>query len=208
MRALGIDSTTVTASASAAWGYPTAAATLPLIISDCEWLKWTDDENPPGTVVTLFFHDGNTTDDCAAQAGSDADADGRLPGGFGWLDTDGDCVAEVIEDTLVVEDPGASPSSGCSAEEVYNTFYQETIFVPFFDDVFGLGANGTYVIAGFGAFRVTGYNFGGQYKAPDSATAPCSGDLRCVQGYFTTGVVYEGPLGGQNRGLVVVKLIG
>ena len=207
MRVLGIDSTKVTADAAAAWGYPTAAATLPLIISDCEWLEYTEAPAVPGTTVTLLFHDGATTDDCAAQANSDANGDERLPGGFGWLLTDGDCEAEVSSTDWVMDDPGASPSRGCDSEALYDLIFEQTIFVPFFDDLAGSGSGGTYHIAGFGAFYVTGYNFGGQYKTPDASSAPCKGDLRCLRGYFTTGVVYEGPLGGQNRGLVVVKLI-
>jgi len=203
MRALGIDSTKVTADAAAAWGYPTSAAALPIIISDCEWFL----RPGAGVTTTLFFHAGSDTDDCAAQAGSDTDGNDRLPGGFGWLLTGGDCSAEISSDDWVTEDPGASPSRGCDATALRDIVYQETILVPFFDDVWGLGANGTYKIAGFGAFHVTGYNFGGQYKAPSASEAPCSGELRCLEGFFTTSVVYEGPLGGQNRGVVVVKLI-
>ena len=206
MRVLGIDSTKVTADAAAAWGYPTAAATLPLIISDCEWFKYANPETA-GEEVLLFFHDGADAGDCAAQAGSDKDGDGRLTGGFGWLLTGGDCEAPISAEDWVTESPGNNPSPGCDAAALYDLIFNETVFIPFFDDVWGLGSNGTYQIAGFGAFFVTGYNFGGQYKTPSMSTAPCKGAQNCLQGYFTTGVVYEGPLGGQNRGLVVVKLI-
>ena len=211
MRVLGIDSTTVTASATAAWGYPLWASAFPLIISDCEYNRFVDPitgpPDPPVT-VTIFFHQGNDTDDCAAQAGTDTDGDGRLPGGFGWLSTNEFCIAAVSSEDWVSEDPGASASNGCSAAELYDLMFNKTVPVPFFNDVAGLGANGEYHIAGVGAFHVTGYNFGGQYKTPTSSTAPCSGDDRCMSGYFTTDVIYEGPLGGENRGLVVVKLIG
>ncbi len=72
----------------------------------------------------------------------------------------------------------------------------------------GLGANGEYHIAGVGAFFVTGYNFGGQSKTPSAASAPCSGDDRCMSGFFTTDIDYTGTLGGVNRGLIIVKLTG
>ncbi len=204
MRVLGIDSTKVTADAIATWGYPTAAATLPLIISECEWERYGADE----IFTTLYFHDGADAEDCAAVAGSDKDGNGRLTGGFGWLATDGDCEAGVSEEDWVTEDPGASPTSGCDAAALYDLIFNKTVLIPFFEDVWGLGSNGTYQIAGFGALYVTGYNFGGQYKTPDASTAPCSGEQRCISGYFTTDVIYDGPLGGEYHGVVVVKLIG
>jgi Flp pilus assembly protein TadG len=207
MRVLGIDSTTVTADATAIWGYPSLAAAFPLIISECEW---------PGVAasteanqITILFHSGgqNDPDDCAAQAGQDEDGDGRLPGGFGWLETDGNCIGELQDGDRVAEDPGASASTGCSAQELYDLMFEKTVPVPYFDDVMGLGNNGSYHVKGVGAFHVTGYNFGGQYKTPDAASAPCSGDDRCLRGYFDPDVVFEGPLGGTYRGLIVVKLI-
>jgi hypothetical protein len=96
---------------------------------------------------------------------------------------------------------------------LYDLIYQKTVLIPYFDDttgagIQGLGANGEYHIAGLGAFHVTGYNFGGQYKAPSASLAPCSGDERCVRGYFTTAQIHDGPLGGENFGVVIVKLVG
>jgi hypothetical protein len=205
---VGIDSTTVHAEAKAVWGYPTGASALPLIFSDCEWFKRLD----PGTglpdpteVATIFFHDGNNTEDCNAQAGQDADLDGRLPGGFGWLDTDGSCAALIYDGDWVEDDPGASPSSGCSPAEMRDLILNnEAILIPFFDDVEGLGANGRYHIAGVGAFHPTGYHFGGQY----SENPPCFGDERCISGYFEAKLLEVGDLGGENRGVVIVRLVG
>jgi hypothetical protein len=138
----------------------------------------------------------------------DADEDGILSGGFGWLATDGDCIAAVLSGLWVGEDPGASPSTGCDADTLRSLILNKTVLVPYFNDTDGLGANGQYHIAGVGAFHVTGYNFGGQFKEPSSALAPCGGDERCVSGYFTTGIVDEGELGGVNRGVVIVRLVG
>ena len=152
---VGFDGTTVHAGASAAWGYPSGLATFPIIISECEWDRETnsgaslhdDDVLPPpaGTPTLLKFHSGNALarhDDCAAQAGQDADGDGRLPGGFGWLDTGGnDCVAEVTEDFWVDTDPGSSPSNGCSAATVEDELLNKIVFIPWFDDLQGTGAN-------------------------------------------------------------------
>jgi hypothetical protein len=210
MGVFGINETTVEAEAAAVWGYPTGAGALPLIISDCEWFKWVPDgviDPDDNTVRTIYFHDGNTTEDCSAQAGQDTDGDGILSGGFGWLETDGDCFASVLSGNWVGEDPGASPSTGCDADTLRALIYDKTVLIPYFNDTDGLGANGQYHIAGVGAFHITGYNFGGQFKEPSSALAPCGGDERCISGYFTTDITDQGELGGVNRGVVVVRLV-
>lgn len=210
MRVLGFESTTVTAEATATWGYPAGGSVLPLIVSDCEWFRFVDPETGPdeSTSVVLFFHDGRTTEPCNAQAGQDTDGDGVLAGGFGWVSTSGSCSADVGTDDWVSEDPGASPSTGCGADELRDLIFDRTVLIAYFDDTDGLGANGRYHVAGVGAFHVTGYNFGGQFRAPSTALAPCRGDERCISGYFSTAVIDEGDLGGEDRGVVIVRLIG
>lgn len=210
MRVFGFEGTTVKAEAKAVWGYPTGAGALPLIISDCEYFRYVDPDDGPNEslLVTIFFHDGNTAEDCNARAGQDTDGDGILSGGFGWVGTGGDCIATVLSGNWVGEDPGASPSTGCGPDDLRALIFNRTVLVPYFDDTDGLGANGLYHIAGVGAFHVTGYNFGGQFKEPSASLAPCGGDERCISGYFTTAVIDEGDLGGENRGVVIVRLVG
>jgi hypothetical protein len=177
---------------------------LPLIISECEF---PGADGIPGPERTLYFHDGNNTEPCNAQAGMDADGDGLLAGGFGWLNTDGGCDIALTIGQLSGEDPGSSPTTGCSVDAVRKIFEdQKPIPLPYFSDTEGLGAGGHYRIGGFGLFLITGYNFGGLFKAPDAASAPCHGDERCVRGYFVEGAVYDGEPGGPDHGIVVVKL--
>ena len=210
MPVFGYTGQTVHAEATAIWGYPTGGSALPLIISKCEYDRWVPPDTGPNEslIVTIYFHDGNTAEECAAQAGQDTDGDGFLSGGFGWLTTDGECVAAVEDGNWVYEDPGASASTGCSPDELRALILDKTVIIPYFDDTQGLGANGQYHIAGLGAFHVTGYNFGGQYREPSSLLAPCGGDERCLSGYFTTAQIADGQLGGEDFGVVVVKLIG
>jgi Flp pilus assembly protein TadG len=215
---IGFDGTTVGAEASAAWGYLAGLETIPIIISDCEWERETNngadlhEGDPPysGDPSLLLFHTGNhNADDCAAQAGHDTDGDDRLPGGFGWLDTGGDCEASVAADGWVGEDPGSSPSNGCSAAELRDEILNQVVFIPYFRDVNGLGgANGEYEVAGFGALYVTGYNFGGQYKEPGGAGTPCNGAVRCLEGYFVERAIPDGDIGGEDRGVIVIKFTG
>ncbi len=210
---IGFGGMEVRAYASALWGYPAGGATIPLILSDCEWEKL--DQDPAGGFdeMTFYFHDGNEALECAAFGpGHDADGDGKLPGGFGWLDTGGgDCIADVLEDAWVGADPGASPSTGCDASYFEENFYHQVIKIPWFDDydgVSGAGAGGGYVVSGIGGFFVTGYNFGGQYKMPSSADAPCKGDDRCIRGHYAEITDSEGEVGGEDRGVLIVRLTG
>jgi len=199
---VGWDGAAVGASATAIWGYPrTVRVTIPLVISECEF--------PRGTAVPtpdriLYFHDGNNTEACNAVAGMDTDGDGILSGGFGWLISDA-CDTMITAGMWYSVDPGTSPPASCSPA-AFGHLVGEEIPIPIFDDLEMLGAGGRYHLVGFGLFHVTGYNFGGLYKAP--ATPPCSGDERCISGHFTSGVVYEGEPGGQNWGFVIVKLTG
>lgn len=208
---LGFNGATVRARAAAAWGFPGGLATLPLIISDCEWEKSQHliQEGPPftGDKVLFTFHDGSATEDCNAQAGQDWDGDDRLPGGFGWLQTNGTCSAHARVGIWIPTSTGASPSNGCTASAFKDLVLNKTVNLPFFDDIRGTGANGEYHVSGFVAIHVTGYNFGGQYKEPKGGV-PCSGSVRCLEGYLTIDTEYDGELGGPDRGVVIIKLTG
>ena len=198
---VGYDGTTVRASATAAWGFPSSMRNvLPLIISECEF--------PVGMPIPsaeriLFFHDGNNAEPCNAHAGQDADGDGILAGGFGWLDTVGGCRLDLASGQWVNADPGSSPTTGCSPSDL-SVLVGTAVPLPIFDDLVGLGEGGEYHISGFALFFITGYNFGGQFRF----NPPCSGDERCVSGFFTSGVVHDGGVGGVDRGIVIVKLTG
>ncbi len=212
-RVIGFDGTTVRARAEAIYGYAGKAEVLPLIISECEWDREKDKKHDPPydplKEVTFYFHDGQAAEECNAQPGHDQDANSILAGGFGWLDSNGDCVATVENGNIVIEDPGASPSTGCSPSVLYDTIFDNNpILLPWFLDAWGLGANGQYEVKDFMAFYVTGYNFGGQYKVKSSATGdyPCKGDDRCISGYITTKLDPDADIGGGNRGVLVVRL--
>jgi len=198
-RVVGFSGTTVEARAVARWGYPSELwVHLPLIISRCEF-----DTATAGVSKTIYFHDGNNAEPCNAQAGQDADGDGFLAGGFGWLSTASGCEAYLLDGFWYDADPGSSPTTGCTPNYV-SSLVGEEVAIPIFDDILGVGTGGTYHIEGFALFHITGYRFGGQFNV----NQPCSGDERCVSGYFTTGVIYEGKSGGDNNGIVVVELIG
>ena len=205
---LGHSGSTVRAEATAAWGHPKSLyGALPLIFSDCEWEKYGSpagplQEGPPfaGSPAIIYFH-GDEESCHASPSGQD------LPGGFGWLETFGLCETNIQVGDWVTIDPGTSPSNDCSP--VYMADLVGTVIhLPFFDDIIGTGNTATYHVAGFGALYITGYNFGGSFKQPSSGSAPCGGSDRCIAGYFTTSTATDGEIGGEDRGIVIVKLTG
>lgn len=220
-KVIGWNGTTVHATARVVWGYLGGTSTLPLIISECEYNKYFPAAIVPDPAqhglpdpavyspAVIFTH--TVAPECASvEPGHDADGDGKLPGGFGWLDTAASCVS-YIEGGWAFADPGASPSTGCSVEEFKANTLGKTIWIPIFwdaDGVVGGGAGGKYEIAGFGAFYVTGYKFTGHYKEKSLVTGsyPCSGSTHCIEGYFTTGTAPTGDPGGEDYGVVIISL--
>ncbi len=74
--------------------------------------------------------------------------------------------ADVDENVWVDTEPGASPPHTCDAQTWENDALNKIVPIPRFDDLGDGGSSGEFHVAGFGAFCVTGYNFGGQFKAP------------------------------------------
>jgi hypothetical protein len=235
------DGQTISATAAATWGSPAGASTLPIIFSLCEWeavsasssfveLPLDGSEGPP--VVIRFHQDtpgqgqgqgqgadngGGTTvpDDCVGQAGQDVDGDGRLPGGFGWLQQDG-CRADINIDNWVGAKPGSGPPNGCDPSQLLD----RVLLIPVFDDTVdqndpdfagqcSTGPGGKcYHVHGFAAFYVTGFRFPG-VGSGWVQNPPCSPPDSCIGGYFTD-YVFELPgtdTGGPDLGAVVVELV-
>ena len=230
-RVLGIDTATTTARAKARWGSPVfgSLGTLPLVISACEYNlqtggsgggdgaePWTTANN--GDYEWLKFHDGQA-EECAAQAGQDTDGDGKLSGGFGWVDTDGACSSTLTQiadgpdagtepDYEGSADTGASPAqTDCPPSYIEQNLLGKVVFIPVFTDLYDVGTNGTYVISFYAAYYIAGYNFGGQYKAPSGFACPGGANERCIGGWFTTAAAGSGQVGtGPDTGVRVYGL--
>ncbi len=211
---LGFDGATVRAKASAAWGYPRSLPhTLPLIFSDCEWENNYKSHIEAGVEVDALIYFHGDAEPC-----HDSPSGQDMPGGFGWLDAEvlesGDCAATVEVGIYVSIDPGASPPMECDPGPMSN-LVGKVIELPFFGPnedetmpgIIGFGNTAKYRVAGYGALHVTGYNFGGGFKEGDPVV-PCGGADRCIAGYFTKQTVTMGDLGGEDRGIIVVKLTG
>jgi len=104
-----------------------------------------------------------------------------VPGGFGWLTVNsGSCHTTSAISGILASDPGNSVPSSCSTSDVLGV-QGKTVPLPIFDQAYGTGSSATYRIYGYASFTITGYFFGGQYQW----NKPCSGNARCIKGYFT-----------------------
>jgi hypothetical protein len=200
MGELGIGGTRVTGDATAKWGVPRSLENVvPLVVSRCEW---------PGTLpfeTTIYVHGtANEVDDCHALPGFDEDGDGRLPGGFGWLENDKGCILDLSVPGWWPNEPGVPIPNDCKDRIQVGA----TVWIPWFSDadgVVGTGGNGEYYLQGFGAFEIESYRFPG-HSSP--GVPPCTGNEFCMHGTFTRAAAHTGEFGtGPSLGVVLIKLI-
>ena len=173
---LGIDSTNVRATATVAWGFPGGGtALLPLIFSVCEWKAQTHGGMPSGsTPVTILFTKTSST-------GCTGPSHNAVPGGFAYIDTvSGTCTAQTSVTNQATSDTGNTPPSSCSPSN-FSGWIGQTVLLPLFDLAGGTGNNAWYRVYGYAAFTLSGYYLGGQFG---TSPAPCSGNNRCIAGYF------------------------
>ena len=194
----------ITASATATWGLFSAGATLPLTFSICEWNSLTGGGSFPTASKVIFFHvpSSNGATECAAQAGQDTDGDSKVNGGFGWLDTNL-CALNVNSASWVAANPGNDSPNSCSPPALNSILY-----LPIFDDVIDnnepgwanqCSKNKCYHIWGTVAFKITGYQLGGNGNQwTQNPPAGCSSSKRCIEGSFQEVFVgwTGGPIGG------------
>ncbi|HET7476554.1 MAG TPA: TadE/TadG family type IV pilus assembly protein [Dermatophilaceae bacterium] len=172
---LGVNSTVLHARSTVSWGSPIAGtAVLPLAFSWCEWNAQTGGGLPSGTTPRTIYFPKSSDLPCTGPSNL------PVPGGFGWLITDaGTCRTTSSIAGIIASDPGNSVPSSCSATDLTNA-RGRTVLLPIYDQVTGTGSGARYRVYGYAAFTFTGYHFGGQ----NSWNAPCSGDNRCIRGYF------------------------
>jgi Flp pilus assembly protein TadG len=206
---LGVEEYATQASATASWGYIGSGNTIPLTFSVCEWDFMTGGSVtglPTGEKV-VYFHSSQTAKNentCGGPANQDH------PGGFGWLSPeDGQCEA-YIENGIVDTDVGNNVPKECSAAYLQSLVGQ-TVLMPIFSKVELQGSNAFFTIDGFAALVLTGFRLSGnpEFNMP-AGNAPCSGNDRCISGFFTD--YYElgdqPTPGGVNFGAVFIGLTG
>jgi hypothetical protein len=202
---LGRETGEANATAIAAWGSVGGAATLPLILSKCEYLELGGNLSTgayPAGRNYIYFHDTTDAGTCpAGPAGQD------LPGGFGWLTTSAQCQVQITAGGKVLDKPGNSVPNNCNPA----SWRDATVLVPIYDRTNGLGgSNGEYWVAGFAGFHVLAYSFPSDKWENGS---PCPGpkppnSTRYICGEFTQ-MVTTGDIGsGSDFGAHVVQMVG
>ncbi|MGF9662665.1 Tad domain-containing protein [Arthrobacter crystallopoietes] len=158
------DSAIVSASATATWGGPYSGTPfVPVAFGRCEF-------DLSGSLRMIQTHGSN---DCSSRNPSGA----SLPGGFGWLTTDGTCHPSLLKvsDTEFIADSstGAPPPNGCDGFFNKNKLQGKTVIIPVFDYATGTGSSGTFVIKGWAAFELWGWNL--PSAKPDAKVDPPAG---------------------------------
>ncbi len=174
---LGIDSTQVHATATVAWGNPGAGtAVLPLTFSWCEFKAQTGGGIPSSTTTSTIYFTKTSGTGCTGPSGL------AVPGGFAYLDTSGGkCQATSAVNGNSSSSTGNSVPSPCSPTD-FAALVGQTVLLPLYDQTGATGNNAWYHVFEYAAFKLTGYYLGGQYQ---TSPQPCTGNARCVAGYFT-----------------------
>jgi hypothetical protein len=211
---LGFETADIGAVAEASWGAP--AATLPWTVSQCVFEQFLSasqlsELNSTGSFTgdpipthILLRYDQNTPDYPGC-----VERNGYQPGGFGWLEIESGCSADVSTDGTYEGQPGNHFPNAAECDAILAGILDQPAFIPLFDSATDGGNNTVYTLTGFAAFEVTGYRFGGNLDINDPDAPPCTGNCRGLQGYFTRYIsIDEGlPVSGTpNYGASVVGL--
>lgn len=215
-RALGINTTEVTAASTVQWGSPLAGPTVfPVTFSICQVKNHVD-----GTLQLLQNHGSNANPDCLYGPSGAA-----VEGGFGWLPNDPGICGALIN--LAVAEGGSDPGNNApgACQATLTTWAADitagrdvVVFLPVFDRVSGTGAGAVYGLISFAAFKVAGWSFSGNNSLPDSfhnkspdvnSSVACDGNCRGIIGSFIKYVSLAngftlGPVDG--NGATIVKL--
>lgn len=175
----------VAACARAAWGPPSAANTLAMTISACDWTTQTTNGVAYSTTEQSFpLHDGSTGCPSTGVAG------------FRWLSgANSSCQLATAAGGSYVVEPAAPPFPACGDAVDDLAASGRPVLIPVFDPA---TPTGTYTVHGFAAFVVTRLD-----------ACPSPGVGTCVYGYFTQAVLPgTGGIGGPDLGARIVALVG
>lgn len=212
----GYQGKNVRACAQAEWGPPSAATTVAVTISACEWDQATQqgssfapappypqDPVPAPSFDQMLSNTGNGKGSgCATEPGG---ADARNTFGLAQ-DATGNCTLPVSGFSF----PGSAGAITEDCETVLQNAQQSQIpiLVPVYVSL--NGGSDTYALKGFADFVVTGYNLAPGVSAPDwldpANTCLATG---CLTGYFVQGVIPStGSFAGPSLGASVIDLTG
>ncbi|MFF0943876.1 pilus assembly protein TadG-related protein [Kocuria sp. CPCC 205300] len=208
---LGIDDPAIAAEATVGWGGPgTGPATLPIAVSHCQATKALEQS---GTRVVLDITGKSPLPGCTYQGK-------EVPGGFGWFrqGSKAECGQETSYEEVVFSDPGNDFAESCDdvLNGLLNKSIGDTLLLPVYDRTTDSGNNAKYHLAGWIAFKIEGWKFGGNATGDSGVNVRehanaglCTGSCRGIIGtfvrYASLDELYtdDGPL---TYGAAVVKL--
>ena len=202
------DGTAVTACARATWGAPTAARTLGLAISTCDWERMTaGGATFPTTEQAIPLYDEADPTACGQAGAGSGPGD---PGGFRWQTGADDACLRTTSTTAAfqVTLPAETPD-GCLAALESLIAAPGAVAVPIFATATNVGGGFDYTARGVAAFVVTGWQLPAA-SMPSPTLSDCgAGVTTCVFGFFTRAVVPGGgTVGGPDLGAQITALIG
>jgi len=204
-------------------GNPSAATTIALTISACEWDQATQQgmvfpagppypQNPlpPASADQVLMLNAGTGTGCATEPGG---SDG--PATFGWVAPQGGNCSAPISAGFLHGSAATAVSFSCQQDLQNARRNQTPIVVPVYvSQSAGSGAP-TYTLQGFAEFVVTGFNMpdsdGDGAFASDwlNPANDCPDTETCLNGFFVHGVIpFTGSLGSTNLGVFVINLTG
>ena len=207
----GAATSTVNATATATWGAPSGASTIPMVMSYCQWNFLTGNNTVyPTPNLTIYFKGDQSPSTCTGPSGL------NMPGGFGWLQSPANnCTTVVTAGNQVASDPGNGNinNNGCNPGDFWDSgLGYKDLYIPIFSAFTGSGNNGTYTVLGLATFR----NFrmklmngnGNNVWKTNPAPPNCAAAQRCLYGSFLKDIVPCpcGPLTGPPLGTLSVKL--
>ena len=215
---------TVHATAIAAWGIASRGRVLPFVIPECEFNQL-GGSIVNGTVPTgeVYIYSEATSDRRGRRNGTGGDTDApcitettgdTLPGNFGWIDADGECLVEVSVGGQPSGDTGNDPNpirQNCDPALIQGA----EVLLAVYNDYDAQGTRATYTLVAITAFRITGYYLSGSSwpagftcPPPPGTSGTNTGSLRCFRGEFTRFSTDGDFGGGYDTGVRSVKMIG
>lgn len=195
---LGAVTPEVSATATASWGATSTGTTIPIAFCEHAWDNLTGADTssgPPAHILRVGVPPGHldSSVDCSNPGAGDPP-----PGGFGFLDADGQCLAQVDANDWMDGSNGNNPDIGGSRPCGTNTFYEllydavesgSSVLIPIFDYYENQGTHGRYHVVGFGGFVLEGYTVNGGPQHPvygrsHNWSGSCPGSATCLRGYF------------------------
>ena len=211
---LGFDFGSFERSATALWGSLSLedSLSLPITISECEWVNATNGGLNFGSAYPYVFEiKANPGVNECTMPNSPAQ---YYPGGWGWLDPTGDGCEAIISLFDVPGQTGSGPPSpDCNANRFnYPSLLGNTFNIPIHvnDGTTGQGAGATYDMLAFGAFTVTSYKLSGNIQGGPQTCPGTGQNQRCLIGYFVDRVEIGGSVDPDlpELGVTAVQLIG